>query len=115
PGPVLIFPPEEELPHLMIPGVRWVGVVTAMLAVASVCPAAESPTDAAKPADSGYRPGSGGIGGHLGVSDFVAGGDFSAGAQPRLSFAAHWRYAFTSWLRGQVRSEEHTSELQSRS
>ena len=86
----------------MIAGVRWASVVAAMLTVASACPAAESPAGEGKPANSGYRSGGGGVGGQFGGSDFVAGGDYSAGAQPRLSFAAHWRYAFTSWLRGQV-------------
>jgi len=77
----------------MISRVRQVSTATlTMLTVASACLAAEP----------GYAPRKGGIGGQLGGSNFAAGADYAKGAEPRFSFAAHFRYAVASWLRWQV-------------
>lgn len=84
----------------MIPRARRVSVaVLAALTVASACPAAEP-----------YGTGRGGIGGQIGFSYFRFDrafgsdwfGDYSAGANSRLSFHAHWRYAMSPSLRWEV-------------
>jgi len=79
----------------MIPRPFGVGVVVAsLLAIGSVCSAAEP--------DSSYAPGMGGIAGMIGASQFAADADYSEGAQPRLGFAANFRYVVNPWLRWQL-------------
>jgi len=63
----------------------------ALLATASVGHAQQADSVATK----GALPGRGGIGGQIGGTYMIADGDYSEGAQPRFSFAGHFRYVIT--------------------
>jgi hypothetical protein len=98
---------------------RALRVSVAMLAaltVASVClaqepaPAAAPDTAKTREAAIGLAPGQGAIGVQVGASMFRPDraigntwfADYSSGAEDRLAFHAHWRYAVHSWLRWQI-------------
>lgn len=75
----------------MIRRARLAGVAVVLLLVSAPVARAQAPdTTEAKPI--GARPGRGAVGVQAGTSYFVSEGDFSEGAQPRLSFAGHFRY-----------------------
>ena len=79
------------------------GAVIALLAGCSLCHAAEPTRDRLRAA----------LGGMIGGSQIVADTDYSnrreptgeygaLDSSPRFAFSSHFRYAFNSWLRGQV-------------
>jgi len=85
----------------MIRRVRLAGVAVVLLLVSAGLARAQAPdTTAAKRA--GARAGRGAVGGQAGVSYFFADGDYSNGAQPRLSFAGHFRYVMGGGWQWQV-------------
>lgn len=85
----------------MIRRVRLAGVaVVLLLASVSVAGAQSPDTTAAKP--SGAKAGRGAVGGQAGTSYFYSQGDYSDGAQPRLSFAGHFRYVLGGGWQWQV-------------
>ena len=80
--------------------VRWAGVAFAMLLAAPGL-AAETRPDSTR-IRTGSAPGRGGVGGLVGGSFFYASDDYSQGALPRFCFDGHYRYVFSSRVRGQV-------------
>lgn len=86
----------------MIRRVRLAGVavVVLLLVSASVVRAQAPDTTTAK--RTGALPGRGSVGTQAGTSYFFAEGDYSEGAQPRLSFAGHFRYVINSGWQWQV-------------
>ena len=64
--------------------------VVAMIALATACAGVAFAADTTPV--KGPAPGRAGIGGQIGSSFIFAGGDYADGAQPRLSFAGHFRY-----------------------
>lgn len=85
----------------MIRRVRLAGVAVVLLLVSAPVVRAQTPdTTTAKPI--GARPGRGAAGAQAGTSYFVAEGDYSEGAQPRLSFAGHFRYLMSGGWQWQV-------------
>jgi hypothetical protein len=92
---------------------RTIGVsiaAAAMLTAATVCLAQEATPPPAAPAATPVPPaekagggaGRGSLGGQFGGSTFYTAEDYSRGAQPRLAFAASFRYQMNGWLRWQV-------------
>lgn len=75
----------------MIRRVRLAGVAVVLMLVSAPFAHAQAPdTTVAKLA--GSYPGRGAVGGQAGTSYFFGQGDYSDGAQPRLSFAGHFRF-----------------------
>jgi len=68
--------------------------VVAMIALATACAGVAFAADTTPV--KGPAPGRAGIGGQIGSSYIFAGGDYADGAQPRLSFAGHFRYQIDS-------------------
>ena len=85
----------------MIRRVRLAGVAVVLLLVSAPVARAQAPDTTASP-QSGARVGRGAVGAQAGTSYFFAEGDYSDGAQPRLSFAAHFRYVMGSNWQWQV-------------
>ncbi|MCC6349455.1 MAG: hypothetical protein IT347_07680 [Candidatus Eisenbacteria bacterium] len=85
----------------MIRRVRLAGVaVVALLASASVVRAQAPDTTTAR--REGALPGRGAVGAQAGSSFFLSEGDYSQGAQPRMSFAGHFRYVISDGWQWQV-------------
>lgn len=85
----------------MIRRVRLAGVAVVLLLVSAPVVRAQAPdTTVAK--QPGSRPGRGAVGAQVGTSYFFAEGDYSDGAQPRLSFAGHFRYVIGGGWQWQV-------------
>lgn len=75
----------------MIRRVRLAGVAVVLLLVSASVVRAQAP-DTTTAKRGGAQPGRGAVGVQTGTSYFFAEGDYSEGAQPRLSFAGHFRY-----------------------
>lgn len=85
----------------MIHRVRLAGVAVVLLLVSASVVRAQAP-DTTTAKRGGALPGRGAVGAQAGSSYFVAEGDYSEGAQPRLSFAGHFRYVMGGGLQWQV-------------
>ena len=102
----------------MISSVRWVGIASLAMLLASPSLAQNAPADtatahvaapSAKPAPAapsvvrtGSVPGHGAVGGSLGGSRFDMSEDYSQGALPRFDFSGRYRYVFGQHWRFQV-------------
>lgn len=85
----------------MIRRVRLAGVAVVLLLVSAPVVRAQAP-DTTTAKRTGASPGRGAVGTQVGSSYFFAEGDYSEGAQPRLSFAGHFRYVINDGWQWQV-------------
>lgn len=85
----------------MIHRVRLAGVAVVLLLVSASVVRAQAP-DTTTAKRGGALPGRGAVGVQAGTSYFFAEGDYSEGAQPRLSFAGHFRYVVRGGWQWQV-------------
>lgn len=85
----------------MIRRVRLAGVAVVLLLVSASVVRAQAP-DTTTAKRGGPRPGRGAVGAQAGTSYFFAEKDYSEGAQPRLSFAGHFRYVINDGWQWQV-------------
>ncbi len=80
--------------------VRWVGIASLAVLLASPCRAAEATRDSSS--RTGSAPGRGAVGGLVGASYFYATDAYSKGALPRFDFSGRYRYVISPRWRGQV-------------
>jgi hypothetical protein len=85
----------------MIHRVRLAGVAVVLLLVSASVVRAQAP-DTTLAKREGALPGRGSVGAQAGVSYFYAEKDYSTGAQPRMSFAGHFRYVLNKGWQWQV-------------
>lgn len=87
----------------MIRRVRLAGVAVVLLLVSASVVRAQAPDSTSTTAKRGGAvPGRGAVGAQAGSSYFFSEGDYSEGAQPRLSFAGHFRYVINNGWQWQV-------------
>lgn len=85
----------------MIQRVRLAGVAIVLVLAGAAVARAQAP-DTTTARHGGAKPGRGAVGAQVGSSYFISEGDYSEGAQPRLSFAGHFRYVINDGWQWQV-------------